>query len=384
MNGATRAPTAAESHQEGCDHWKARDFERAYEAFRRAAVAAPHDPGHWSNVGLCLRDMGQPERAVQVLQTATRMNPHFAGAWNELANTLQDLGREEEALPMYDRTLELDPTRAVHFHNKAVCLTRLGRLDEAEQCLDRALEIDPSYSHSLEERALLSVRRAEGHTHGADSAEVRRARESLRHAVAGASVEIVSRAPEVVALPTVISASACKELVASIDGAPVQWPRTSRRSGSGYEVDLERRRVLRAELPPALATSVRERFRAVAPALASHFGVSITGVESPQFLRYEEGHFFTYHQDVRPGAVGKGTRAITMVLALNATGDPEIGFRGGTLRLFSSENDAIQGASAVDVEYEAGRLVAFRSSDFHDVTQIQRGRRYVVVSWLLL
>src|ERR1043166_4570165 len=50
--------------------------------------------------------------------------------------------------------------------------------------------------------------------------------------------------------------------------------------------------------PPAeVIEQVQERLLRQKSALEDHFGVSLTGCERPQFLRYQKGDFFVRHQD---------------------------------------------------------------------------------------
>jgi len=63
----------------------------------------------WSNIGLCLRQAGQPGPAEEALRKAVQINPQHASAWLQLAETQLQLGQARQAQSSLERYHELAP-----------------------------------------------------------------------------------------------------------------------------------------------------------------------------------------------------------------------------------------------------------------------------------
>lgn len=308
----------------------------------------------------------------------------FAPAYNEWANVLLDVHEESSAYPLYQKALALDDTRAVYHHNIGLCCRRMGWEAEAEKHLVAALERDAAYAHSLEELGEIHLQRGDKERgmsllHRANTPRAALLLQEWESPFT--SDEQESENDCVVVLPHFLTTRECQHLRQAMDAAPLEWPTTSKRDASGYEVDLSRRRVFRAEVAASVNRMVRDRLESAAPMLAARFGAAVHGIEAPQLLRYETGHFFSYHQDVGDNSPGNNSRRVAIVVGLN--GASRSSYRGGLLRLFKSEAAALQGKPIWQERVAEGTLVAFLATAFHDVTRVTSGRRYVSVSWLV-
>jgi len=112
-----------------------------------------------------------------------------------------------------------------------------------------------------------------------------------------------------------------------------------------------------------------------------YFGISLSGCEEPQFLRYRVGDFFVAHQDGNTGLLRLDTnqsRRISVSIFLNRQSE-------------TPETDCYCGGSIVFSDWRAGRefrlpgetgtLVAFRAETTHEVIPVTHGERYSIVSW---
>jgi SM-20-related protein len=110
--------------------------------------------------------------------------------------------------------------------------------------------------------------------------------------------------------------------------------------------------------------------------LESHFNLSLSDCETPQFLRYEVGDFFVRHQDGNTKQLDFDhlrIRRISIVVFLNE------GFGGGTLNFYDEQ--AADGPKTFSLPGETGLLVAFTADTFHEVVPVTRGERFTIISW---
>lgn len=135
----------------GSLRWTQHRYDEALHAFEQALARAPHDPMHWVDVGLTLRDLGRSSAAIALFEVALRLEPGHVPALNELANALVDTGRPGHALPIYDQVVARVADREVYHHNRGVCLRLLGRIGEAVAELRTALALNPDYQWSRAE-----------------------------------------------------------------------------------------------------------------------------------------------------------------------------------------------------------------------------------------
>lgn len=132
------------------------------------------------------------------------------------------------------------------------------------------------------------------------------------------------------------------------------------------------RRTTKLEVPAETRASIVERFAAYLPEIAQHFGVDVTEVEEPQFLRYETGDFFVAHQDGNTPLMRSkdSARRVSLVLFVSDRAD----YDGGELVFHVGNNRQVAAA-------EAGSLLAFVAETTHEVTPLTRGERFTIVSW---
>jgi predicted 2-oxoglutarate/Fe(II)-dependent dioxygenase YbiX len=151
--------------------------------------------------------------------------------------------------------------------------------------------------------------------------------------------------------------------------------------GDAGSIDERTRRVRRAIVSKETIDSVSSRLSQHLPHLRSHFQIKLDSFEEPQFLWYGPGDFFVAHQDGNTGLIQLDSdrlRRVSLTIFLNGQSDDESPnrYQGGSL-VFSdraTDNRAV-------VRGETGKLVAFRSELTHEVTPIQSGDRFAVVTW---
>ncbi len=146
-------------------------------------------------------------------------------------------------------------------------------------------------------------------------------------------------------------------------------------------VDPHVRQVTRVSVSDSTVSSVLGLLTAATPRLSSHFSTELTEIEPPQFLHYRQGDFFVAHQDGNTPLIYDESRfrKVSIVIFLNAQSGVESGgYEGGSLVLHGAypNYEARHVVPAVP-----GSLAAFRSEVTHEVTPIESGERFTIVSW---
>jgi tetratricopeptide (TPR) repeat protein len=112
-------------------------------------------------LGNVRRLSGRLESAAESYRQALKFDENHLPALANLGLALRDLGEPGLALPVLDRALVLAPDHAEALFNKALALVDLGESANAEKLIDRALSIDPNFAHAHLQRAFLLLKRRE-------------------------------------------------------------------------------------------------------------------------------------------------------------------------------------------------------------------------------
>jgi SM-20-related protein len=187
------------------------------------------------------------------------------------------------------------------------------------------------------------------------------------------------------AVPTFLERDLCAEIRQEMATAG-EVAATVRGADRSYAVDQQSRRTNWAEVSEETSSLVSERLMSLRKEVAEVFGVEVSDVQRPQFLRYREGDFFAAHQDRgsdRKGAEFAQQRQVSAVIFLNdETNEPRPDtYEGGALTLFGLLDSGDDRNVGLPVTGEAGALIGFPSEMLHEVTPITRGERFTVVSW---
>ncbi len=192
-------------------------------------------------------------------------------------------------------------------------------------------------------------------------------------------------------LDNVLSPAECERIVAEMQAAPGVSARLGQRDGPQEGVlQPDFRQSTLAQISPERRADTMSRLLAVKPRAERFFGVELNDeMEPAKFLIYEVGNFFKPHRDRRkPEAGGQRlykVRRVNLILFLNAEADPPgpTEYSGGQLivyGLLGAQGAEYYGIPIISVP---GRLVGFRSNLLHEVTPIEQGTRYNIVSRFL-
>jgi predicted 2-oxoglutarate/Fe(II)-dependent dioxygenase YbiX len=198
--------------------------------------------------------------------------------------------------------------------------------------------------------------------------------------------DILCRLGGLFAVEQLLSVAECETIAgtmrtAASESATVRDPHTGE-----FVVDPTARRVKWVELPAENVTLIASRLEDVRPEVARHYGLTLTGQQSPQFLAYGQGDFYRPHRDnteERDASGSSSERRVSAVLFLNPV-SPEPDDRaygGGSLTFYGLLDDARAESVGLPLDAEPGLLITFRSSTVHGVSPVTHGRRFTAVSW---
>jgi SM-20-related protein len=153
-------------------------------------------------------------------------------------------------------------------------------------------------------------------------------------------------------------------------------------------VDQHERKTKLADVSTPTIALVKERLLALTPMLERHYNLTLSGLQEPQFLVYEEGDFFLAHFDTStdPGVPEFiRERQVSAVMFLNSESEvpgPDV-YGGGALTFYGLMNDPRTEEYGFPLTGETGLLIAFPPGMRHEVSPVTHGERYTIVSWFL-
>ena len=200
--------------------------------------------------------------------------------------------------------------------------------------------------------------------------------------------DILCRLGGLYAVTQLLSVAECEAIAttmrtAASEAATVRDPHTGE-----FTVDSTARRVKWVEMPAEDVMLIASRLEEVRPAVARHYGLTLTGQQTPQFLAYGQGDFYRPHRDNTSERDASGSsfeRRISAVLFLNPVGSApdDRAYGGGRLTFYGLLDDPRAESVGLPLDAEPGLLITFRSNTVHGVSPVTHGRRFTAVSWYI-
>ena len=157
------------------------------------------------------------------------------------------------------------------------------------------------------------------------------------------------------------------------------------KTGGVDTLDEDIRKVQSSLLPIEIREPLKTRLRGLLPELQKFFQMQLDDCESPQFLIYNPGDFFTPHSDGGPKGqnLDAQLRRISAVVFLNSESEApgEDTFGEGRLTFHGLLEGPKWEHCTFPLNAQTGLLVAFPSEKIHEVTPVTHGRRFTVVTW---
>jgi tetratricopeptide (TPR) repeat protein len=127
------------------------ELPQAEAAVAQALKAPAIDAGDYSNLGIVLMKMKEPERALQALSTATKLEPRSPTYLYNEANGLSAVGQFAEAEALFRRCLALAPTLAGAHTGLGIVLAETQRLPAALEEFRTAVRLQPGDPAALDD-----------------------------------------------------------------------------------------------------------------------------------------------------------------------------------------------------------------------------------------
>jgi tetratricopeptide (TPR) repeat protein len=151
--GAATSP-AEEAFQQGLTAFNEGDYEKAAEAFEKAAQLAPDAPEAHANLGLAYLQLSRTEEGIGELEKAVALKPEQFTTQVQLASAFAQAGQLEKSVTAFEKALEnaedlSDPASFEATLNLASLYFAVGRVEEASATYERALAAQPESPDAL-------------------------------------------------------------------------------------------------------------------------------------------------------------------------------------------------------------------------------------------
>jgi Tfp pilus assembly protein PilF len=123
------------------------DYPTARSRFELAIRVAP-TASAWTNYGVTLEKLGQPQAAIRAYRSATAIDASYFNAWLYLARVYNVLGDAARAVPLFDRARELEPNNSDVNADLAELEYKSGAFVEARRFADVAARSNPANSRA--------------------------------------------------------------------------------------------------------------------------------------------------------------------------------------------------------------------------------------------
>jgi Flp pilus assembly protein TadD len=123
--------------------FNAGDYPTARARFDTAVRVTP-TASAWTNYGVTLEKLGDPQAAARAYRSAMGIDPNYFNAWLYLARVYNLVGDVTRAVPLFNRALEIEPTNSDVNADLAELEFKAGAFTDARRYADVAARSNPS------------------------------------------------------------------------------------------------------------------------------------------------------------------------------------------------------------------------------------------------
>ena len=131
-------------------------FDDAIDSYKQALKIKPDYAEAYYNMGVALKDKGDPEAAIDSYKQALKIKPDYAEAYYNMGNALKDKDYPEAAIDSYKQALKIKPDYAEAYNNMGNALKRVvftkpssGLQEVISSMIDRKNNVNPVAAISL-------------------------------------------------------------------------------------------------------------------------------------------------------------------------------------------------------------------------------------------
>ena len=101
----------------GASNAELMQFDDAIDCYKQALKIKPDYAEAYYNMGVALKDKGDPEAAIDSYKQALKIKPDYAEAYNNMGNALMKKDDPEAAIDSYKQALKIKPDKAKAYIN---------------------------------------------------------------------------------------------------------------------------------------------------------------------------------------------------------------------------------------------------------------------------
>jgi predicted 2-oxoglutarate/Fe(II)-dependent dioxygenase YbiX len=176
----------------------------------------------------------------------------------------------------------------------------------------------------------------------------------------------------------------CRELSREVrNSLQIQSPLPEYAAGIPVQTSTATRPKIVTEIENATREILRQKLNGIKPEIAGHFRMELKELRDIHFAIYEKGNFVARHVDfleTEKPEESEHFRKVTVVVFLNEeTEEPaENCYGGGKLTVYGVFENEFFKDFGFPVGGTTGKLVAFPSKAFHEVTPVEHGTRLII------
>lgn len=129
--GVGKQKKAFELFEKGDTSKATKELEKAVKEYEKAVSLSDSFPEALSNLGYCLRNLGDYTKALEMYDRALKLKPDFPEAIEYRAVAYLWLGRKDDAKSEYARLLKMDSTEAAELKT-AIDAAEAGKLKKGK------------------------------------------------------------------------------------------------------------------------------------------------------------------------------------------------------------------------------------------------------------
>ncbi|MFD1694586.1 tetratricopeptide repeat protein [Roseibium aestuarii] len=144
---APAQPTLVQRLQKALALQKAGEVEQAKRIYQAVLKKTPQSADANHLLGVCYRQLGDPDKALDYIQRAIAIAPDRAPFYANLARTLSDMPHmdPQSVMAAADKALSLDPLLVEALNLKGIALSHMERKTEAEQIFRQLIAAHPGF-----------------------------------------------------------------------------------------------------------------------------------------------------------------------------------------------------------------------------------------------
>jgi Flp pilus assembly protein TadD len=135
---------AVKVYNQGAEHFKKGEFEKAAECFKRAAELDGKLYRAWAYLGMAYAQAGQLDPAIEAYRKCIDIAPDYHKAFNNVGELYRRKGQLDYAAMVFKMATEIAPTLPHYHYNLGITYFEIGMYPQSEQAFAKAYELDPN------------------------------------------------------------------------------------------------------------------------------------------------------------------------------------------------------------------------------------------------